>query len=265
MNPIQKAIADVKFKIPHDVLTAAFIQREFGQRASVVNIDAVIRDVIIEKKVRPDCNLVGGTQVEVYLGDLRPEYLDPYTVIYRIPKEKTQNRSITRVLSVSMGSINHIGTSTYGAPGYSSMLSAAEGVMASFEPIPVVSTANISLIAENTIMVQDTLTFPVNSFLRCYVENDEYFSQLRSTTYIKFSRLVELAVKAYIYNKLTIPIGQAQLVGGQELGRFREIVDSYSDAMEQYDTYLQETWAKTAIMDDTRSRERHLRLLVGRR
>lgn len=265
MNPIQKAIADVKFKIPYDILNAAFVQREFGQRPNVVNIDAIIRDVIIERKVRPDCNLMGGTQVEIYMGDLKPEYLDPYTVIYRIPKEKTQNRSITRVLSISMGSINHTGTPTYGTQGYSNVLSAAESVMASFEPVPLVSTANLSLIAENTVMVQDTITFPVNSYLRCYVENDENFSQLRAMTYIKFSRLVELAVKAYIFNKLALPMGQAQLVGGQELGRFREIVDGYADAAEMYDTFLQETWAKTALMDDTRSRERHLRLLVGRR
>lgn len=265
MNPIQKAIADIKFKIPMDVLMAAFAHREFGQRPNPTNIDTAIRYEVIEAKVRPDCDLVGGTQVEIPLASVPAEFLDPYSVVYRIPKNLTQNRTISRVLSVSLGSSRYVGMQPGQTQNYSQMLNAAQAVVDAVSEIPVVSTAYIRLIAENTVLITDNVAIGAYAYLRCYLEHDTDFSQLRSTTYTKFSRLVELATKAYIYNKLAIPMGQAQLVGGQELGRFREIVDGYADAAELYETFLEETWRKVAIMDDTTSRERHLRMLVGRR
>lgn len=263
MNPIQKAIADVKFKIPLEILTAAFIHREFGKRPLPLTVDAMIRQKVIDERVRLDCDLVGGTEIAVPLTGVVPEYIDPYTVVYRIPKNLTQNRTISRVLSLGLGTglAQNMLNSSYN--GYSPMLNAAQGVMSAMLPIPIVSTANIRLIAENTILVTENISLPANTFLRCYVENDTDFSQLRSTTYHKFTKLVELATKAYIYNTLTISIGQAQLSGGQELGRFREIVDGYADANELYETFLQEEWRKVAIMDDAMSRERHLRIIVG--
>lgn len=265
MNPILKAVSDIKFKIPMDLLQAAFIRLEFGDRVLPVNLDYRIRQEILDGKVRPDCDLVGGIEVEVPLGGLRGELVDTYLMVFRIPKSLTRNRLISRVLSVSMGSGQVPGTVPLGAQGYSHVLGAAEGVMAAMTPIPIVSTAHVRLIGENTILIADNLMFPSNAYLRCYVENDADFSHLRSTTYHKFSQLMLLATKAFIYNRLVINTGLAQLVGGQELGRFREILDGYADASDLYDTYLEEVWRRVAIMDDTTSRERHLRMLLPRR
>lgn len=264
MNPIQKAIADIKFKIPQDILMATFTYREFGMRAPLINLDTMIRQHVIEAKVKVDCDLVGGIEVEVPIGGVLPEYLDYSTMVYRIPKSLTQNRSISRVLAVTMGSGLMAGTAMVGSTTHSHMLGAVEGVMAAVSPIPIVSTAYIRLIAENTILVTDQIRFPGTAFLRCYLENDADFSHLRSTTYHKFAKLVELATKAYIFNELAIPVARAELVGGQDLGRFKEILDGYADAAELYDTFLEETWRKVAIMDDRMSHERHLRMLLAR-
>lgn len=268
MNPIQKAIMDVKFKIPPQILQAAFVHREFGHRPLPIDVDALIRDRVINARVMVDCNLVGGQQVEIPLTSVRAEYLDPTTLIYRIPKALTQGRTISRLLSLGIG----FGTMSMGngvlnrnSYGYSAVMDAADAVMASQAPIPMVSTAYLHLIAENTVMVTEQIALPSNVILRCYLENDEEFSQLRPTAFPKFSRLVELAVKAHIYNELSIPMGQGQLVGGMELGKFREIIDGFADSNELYDTYLQETWNKVALMNDSMSRERHLRMVSGGR
>lgn len=266
MNPIQKAIMDVKYKIPPHILQAAFVHREFGHRPLPVDVDALIRDRVINARVMVDCNLVGGQQVVIPLSTVAPEYLDPRTIVYRIPKSLTQGRSITRVLAMGVGlgtiASNIVNRNSY---GYSAVLDAADAVVDSHAPVPMVSTAYLRLIAENVVMVTEMVALPSNVELRCFLENDEDFSQLRTTAYPKFSRLVELAVKAYIYNELSIPIGQGQLVGGMELGKFREVVDGYADANELYDTYLQETWTKVALFNDGTSRERHLRLISGGR
>lgn len=263
MNPIQKAIIDIKFKIPAEILNAAFIGREFGQRALPVSLDSQIREKVIEAKVRLDCDLVGGVEVLIPLISVVQEFVDPYTVVMRIPKNLTQNKNISRVVSMNIGTGQLSGAATMGLEGYSQSLDAAAGVMASQAAIPIISTAYVQLIAENTILVTDNMALPNNVHLRCYLENDADFTQLRSTTYPKFSKLVELATKAYIYNVLTIPVGQGLLVGGIELGRFREILDSYADSAELYETYLEETWKKVNILDDGMSRERHLRMIIG--
>lgn len=268
MNPVQKAIADAKFRIPMDILNAAFIRREFGARTLPINIDAIIRDRVIEARVKPDCDLVGGIEVSIPLTNAAKEYIDPYNVVYRVSKTMTQNRVISRVLSITMGNEGTMGGmpgTHMGVAGYSHVLDAAAGVMASHMPLPVVSSANIRLIAENTILVTDSPALPTTVHLLCYLENDADFSQLRSTTYHKFSRLVELAIKAYIHTELVIPIGQGQLHGGMELGAFKEIIDSYADANELYSTYLQDEWRRISILDDAKSRERHLRMITGGR
>lgn len=265
-NPIQKALMDVQFKIPPQILQAAFVTREFGHRPLPVNIETLIRDRVIYPRVMVDCNLVGGTQLVIPLNTVKPEYIDLNTIVYRIPKSLTQGRTITRVhsLGVGLGS-TYNGVLNRNTHGFSAVLDAADAVVASHAPIPLVSTANLRLIGENTVLVTEQLSLPTNVQLLCYVEYDEVFSQLRPTAYNKFSRLVELAVKAYIYNELSIPMGQSQLVGGMELGRFREIIDSYADANELYETYLEETWRRVALLNDPGSRERHLRMLSGRR
>lgn len=265
MNPIQKAISEIRFKIPNDILQAAFVTRSFGQFPRPVSLETVIRERVIDARVMVDCNLTGGIETEIPLIGITPEHLEPGRLVYRIPKTLTQNRSITRTISLAYGSGSAMGTTQMGMQGYSQLLDAASGVMASHAAIPLISTAYVRLIAENTILVEDMTAMPRNVFLRCYVENDASMEQLRSMTYHKFTRLCELAVKSYIYNELVLKINQGQLSGGLEIGRFKEIVDSYADAEELYSNYLQDVWRRVAILDDQRSRERHLRLITGGR
>lgn len=263
MNPVQKAIAELKFRIPVPILQEAFTRSRFGQRPLPVGLDASIRELVIDARVRVDCNLVGGTELAIPLDGLPFEMWDPYTWIYRIPSRMTQNRAISRVLSLTFGTPVQNGIALQGSTGNSSMLYAAAGVMASQAPIPIISTAYLRLIGENTVLIQDSIALPTNIALRCVVENDPDFTQLRPTTVPQFCKLVELATKAYIYNTLTLEIGMGQLVGGAELGRFREIVDGYADANELYETFLRDVWQKVSIFDDTTSRERMLRSIVG--
>lgn len=266
MNPIEKAIAEVKFAIPAEILHAAFIKREFGRVARATNIDTLIRERVIEARVLPDCDLTGGEQTLIPLDGLVGDYVDYSTVVYRIPKDRTQNRSITRVLSIGMGAgYGNTGNPVATYLGGSQMQGAAQGVMQAQMDIPVVSTANLKLVAENTIMIFDQPQLPASMYLRCYLENDRQMSQLPPTAYHKFCRLVELATKAYIRNQLVIAMGEAHLSGGMELGGFREIVDSYADANELYQTYLEETWRKVAFLADPLTKMRHVRQTAGGR
>lgn len=264
LNPIQKAISDVKAKVPLDLLMAAFVRREFGQSVVPYSLDSLIRTKVIEGRVRQDCNVVGGNEQIIPLAGLRPEHVDRFSYVFRIPKSMTQNRSIIQVLSLSMGHGNSNGSMNLGIQGYSQLLDAASAVMASHAAIPMVSTARCHLIAENTVLITETMALAPNSFLRCMLEYDDEFSTMRPQTVRPFTRLVELAVKAYIYNELNIPVGEGQLVGGMELGQFRTVLEGYADSEDLYQAFIDEVWQRVALLDDGPRRERHLRMIVAR-
>ncbi|MNU92858.1 hypothetical protein D3C71_827860 [compost metagenome] len=270
MNPIQKAISDVKASIPREILERTFMKPDsiaYGTRSSYspTSLDFRIRTAVIEGNVLPDCNLVGGTEVTIPLSSVIPQLVSDYNVIYRVPKSLTQNRSILRLLHLTFGDGGVVGSQNLAIQGRSAMMDGAQGVLQAHLPIPIVSTANLELVAENTVMVKDNITMPGNPYLRCVVEGDTELNHLQPTSYKAFSKLVVLATKAYIFNNIAIPMDQAALSGGMALGRIREIVDGYSDAYEQYDTYFEEVWRKVAIFNDPEANKRHLKLITGGR
>lgn len=280
INPISKAISEVEFQIPQGILIAAFGRNDYANSATGGNIldygelageqgivpvtlEYRIREAVINARVRVDCNLVGGTQVSIPLNSLTPEYLaGPWNVIYRIPKKLTQNRSISSVLSLTIGQGSVMGTTNMGMQGASPMLDAGASVLSSALPIPLVSTAYVQLIGENTVLIQDNMALPTNIYLRCYLEADDQFSHVIPQAVHQFSQMVIEAVKSYIYNRVSLPSDMARLVGGVELGRFREIVDGYADAEKNYQDW-RERWAKITQMTDKMSSERYLRMIVG--
>lgn len=270
MNPIQKALSDVKNKIPRAILDRTFMREDtnvYGGRHNFTptSLDHRIRTNVIDAIVLPDCNLVGGTEITIPLASLVPHYVNTYNMVYRVPKNMTQNRSILRVLHMTFGDGGMVGSMGLATQGRSALLDAAQGALQAHLPIPVVSTANIELVAENTILVKDNVTLPGNPFLRCVIESDSEMNHLQPASIIAFSNLVVLATKRYIFNTLAIDMDQAQLSGGMALGRFREIVDGYSDADEQYTTFFNESWRKVAIFNDPSAYARHLKLLTGGR
>lgn len=263
MGALQKAIQDVKFAIPREILEEVFIKKEFNRTPMPVSLDAMIREKVINERVVPDCNLAGGNMIEIPLDNVPAEQIDTARYIYRIPANLTQNRKISRVVSLTIGPSNTMNNSYMGVNGYSQILDAAQGMMNAQMGIPIVSTAYIRLVGDNVLLVSDVLSMPRTCFLRCYLEYDDEFNTLQPTTYQQFSHLVELAVKAYVYVNQVIPTGMNRLIGGMELGRYREIIDSYSDANEMYKTYMTEEWRKVMYMDDRKGFERSLRLLTG--
>ncbi len=264
ISPVQKAIADAMRGIPPQVMKAAFFpKQEFGRVAPIATIESMVREQIVESRVMEDCNLTGGTQLVVPLDGLVQEYHNQATLIVQIPLERTGYRRITRCTSLLIGLETLPSSFNYGMTGYSAMTAAGAQVMASHMPMPIQSTARITLIAENTIMISDQSILPSAMQLLCYVENDLDFTTMRSMTISKFAKLVEFAIKAHIYNELIIPMAEGEMRGGMDLGKFKEIVDGYADANQNYQDYLESVWIKVQHMDDFNSRNRHLRLIMG--
>lgn len=266
MNAIAKAVDEAKYRIPSRVLKEAFKDSKYSWRPSNVSIDEQITNKVIRSRVLVDCNLVGGVEMIVSLEGLGYDTVDNYTIVYHIPKERTQNRSIMSVKSVgyaastsAMGAMGSLGSLPFND---NDMMGMANAVVNSHSSAPTVSTANVTLVAENTIMVRDMARMMGNNYLRCIVADDENMNHIPPRAIPQFCKLVELAVKSYVYNQLIIEMGDAFLSGGQELGVFKSVVEGYADSEQMYQDYLVQ-WSGVAFLSDGVRATRHIKLLIG--
>lgn len=269
-SPIQRAISEVKWKIPLEILQAAFAPINTYGRPTAMNLDSMIRAKVIDVRVRVDCDLVAGIQLDIPLRGLIPDQVSlpsgsPYSwaLIYHIPMTLTQNRVITSVLWVANTIAPISGTYTYASYNGSALANAAMGVMQSQAPIPSMSTARVDLINTNTVMISDTNQWPYDATLRCKVEHDPDMSTLPPGAVPFLCKAIELATKAYIYNTLIIQINSAELQNGQELGKFKEIVDQYADANEQYEEYRGTVLREVLYQSDAVTARDFMRIPIG--
>lgn len=265
MNPIQKAIDNVKFKIPPQIMRTFFVSSNLVNRAQNINIDDNILSLVIRPRVLVDCNIVGGAEVNVDMNGLAGEIVDQITTVIRVPKDRTQGRSIMSVMSLSYVNANSGINWGTNLPlcGVSAVGTAHQALLGSVTPPPITATTNVRIIGDNVVEIKDAMRFTGSGSLRCVVANDENMSHLQPRSYHDFAKLVEYAVKAYIYNNYVVEMDMGQLHGGQNLGTFKEIVDSYSDANELYDTFLKEKFTKIQMMNDKEAMSRHTKSLIG--
>lgn len=282
MNPFAKAIAEVRYSIPEPILQRAFIEaNRYGRTTWRSSLEEQILATVIIPKVMVDCNLVGGIEAFIPLEGIE-QITTPETsggVVMFIPKDRTQQKSITAIIDLRFSNpIQNNGAIGAGAYGYSpsymtglnttqanrtATMSLAAGLLASVDNIPLVGTTRVDLIGENTIHIADTVRLPNTCVLHCKLSNHEDMLNLNARYYIQFAKLVIFAVKAYIYNRLIIEIGKGELMYGFELGKFKEIVESYADAYDNYNDYLRNKWAKISVMNDRGAYTRQIMMRIG--
>lgn len=269
MSIFHKACDEVKAKIPLELLTEAFKDDVVNWRVAPVSLDTRMMNKVIKARVLVDADLVGGVQGIIWLDGLVPRYADQWSVVYEIPAERTSNREIMSILSISnlptatqSGNMG-IGVGVVNPNSMNDVMSAGQRVMDSHSNIPVVSNATCDLIGYNTVLIRDQVHMTAAYQLRCMLANDNKMSNINPRSYLNFAQLVVWAVKAYIYNKLVIRVDQAYLSGGQELGAFKTKMDEYADSENEYQTFLKEVWMPTAFMNDQPTHTRYLKAMLS--
>jgi hypothetical protein len=114
----------------------------------------------------------------------------------------------------------------------------------------VVLSSDLEVIGENTVYVHENLPNISTLLMEVMLENDRNMNNINPRSYIPFSRLCELAVKAYIYNTLIVSLDKGYIHTGHDLGMVKQIITSYEGANLEYEEYLTNEWAKIAYMND---------------
>lgn len=263
MNPITKALDEILFSIPHEILREVFITRDLAFCGNMVSLETRIREQVLDPRVLTDLDLYGGTEAFLPLElPVRADHADPYTVIYHIPEEVTQNRPIVQVYSVHFAILGYQNAGMALHYTESPMAAETRKVLDSARQTPPAQTSYLNLIAHNTVMARYVYLPYRTAFMRVRLGNDENLSFIRPQAFPDFSQLCVLATKAYIYNYLFVKMDQGQLSGGQVLGAFKEMVMNYADANQMYLDALRR-WRKISVMNDPEANRRHLRTIVG--
>lgn len=264
MDAIAKAISEIKFIIPREVLNEVFIQRFQEYRATPTNIDTQLLTEVIRPRLLVDCDLIGGIEMYVPLNRVQQQIVGLYSYVYNIPKTLTNNRSIMSLLEITFNDPTTLGNYGNNSTNQSSVMSqVAMGVGDAQGSIPLTETADLQLIGDNVVYVRGMLTIPTNSYLRCKIGYDSRMNHLPPGAYLAFAKAAEYAVKSYIHRELVIKMGSGQLQAGQLLGPFKEVVDSYSDAEQNYQDYRKQVLQKVLLMSDRESYTRLMRFGFG--
>lgn len=267
MNAVQRAVDELRFRIPRRVLEIVFQQQNSYWSQNNTPVSAMIMNNVIFPRVLIDCDLFGGTEILIPLATASFEIIENQHTVIRIPKEVTQGRRIISVLNVNFGSLyaqTHLGdASVISNGGNGAMMNAANAALSAHASFPNSSTARTQIIGENTVLVKNNVRMTNMGNMRCIIGNDDTLSHLQIRSYQAFAKLVELAVKSYIYNEMMIEMDVGMLRGGQEFASIKEIISEYRDSEEMYQDYLKTKWAKISFMNDQESFSRHLRFMVG--
>ena len=246
MNAISKAISEVYYSIPPEILNIGFSD---NPTYAMHSLDDTIVNRVIRPRVMVDCNLVGGVQIYVnldicgitdYSNDIVREYL------ITVPKAATNNRSIVSAISLMS---NRIGSALVGS---ADALTAGlrDNVNAVAPSVPV-ATARLEIVADNKVLVTDPAVRYLTGSLKCMVENSETLSNISPRSYIYFSNMVVLAVKAFIYNTCIVKLGRGYIESGHELNIVNDIIADYASANQDYRDYVKDTWATVAFHNDS--------------
>lgn len=277
MNALDYAVNEVKNKIPYELLYAGVTYGEDPQIVNLSSIEDKLVQKVIKRRVLLMCNVIGGIEMMVPINQLYPTFHESMYTVYQIPPELIMNKEIISALHLTyvpgsgfMGSQGgYSGVGSIYSPGGADMFSnnpvvnVAGRIGASASMSGVLTNAHLEIVARNTIAVYANYRSLTNFGIMVTLENDSKLSNLQPRSYNALGRLCELATKAYIYNKLIIPVNSGYLSGGQDLGVFKSLLESYADAEENYQTYIQEVWGKTMFLNDTTRTNRFLSSMIA--
>lgn len=272
MNALIYSINEITHQIPHELLQAAFTIDDSPETVNLNTVDDKILRKLLRKRVLIDLNITGGIETIIPLNNVQPSFYEYFYTIYQIPPEMTMNKEIVSALNIMLmpGSgvfgQGNLGGNSFGNIGYMNenpVMNVANRIGSAASPSGVLSNAHLEIVGYNTILIYANFRVLTNFGLRVLLENDSNLNNIQPRSYKDVSMACVLACKAYIYNKLIIPVNSGYLASGQDLGMFKSILESYSEAEADYNTFLRERLGAILFMNDTTRFNRYISSLIN--
>jgi hypothetical protein len=268
-NALDIAKTRIMFEIPYEILTRAFLNGEPWEAS--YPLEEMIAHKVIRTRVYKDVNIFGGKTKHIVLEQRFREYLQrtpadsrmntgPYS-LYRIPAEEREFCPIIEVHNLTFRG-NYAGyvPNTNNWTGGRTFATMGQAILQSHTFSDSPPRPNVELLNGDLVRLSPSQHSAITWVLECRIAYDQQFTNLNTSAMDTFANLCVAATKAYIYNKMVIPMGRAHIESGYELGEFKSIIDSYSDAITRYQELLNDFAG--AVMLDPRRLESILPYLI---
>ncbi len=260
VDPVRQALIRIYHTIPKPILEAAF--RDVAED-DTSSLDSLIIDKVFVARMRDDLSIRCGKVFRLILNNSWCHYASspsPYALglsgtysVYHIPPEAREHRDIAAIMEVrfpyNLGQQTNFYSDCSTKGNTLSSLACEALASQTFSNALVVPRANLR--AGNIIKLEPPQFNFVPWQVKVRLKYDDDFTNLEVSETGQFPRLAEQAVKAYIYTTLIIDIESNLVIRGLDMGIFKDIVSSYSDAAEKYDELLME-YAGAAVLDGDR-------------
>ncbi len=272
-DTVSYAITRIKRAIPKALLDEAFLPQRYepGRKTRMYgnvlaqSIDDQIKTKIIDGFLAVDLDNFAGVEdtLPLHLAD-RISY-DTWNVTYRFDSRLIGNRTINKVHEVLYGMQSGYGAGNYGplSPQGNKMSHVMRDISRAAFGAPTTGTAYVELIGPNTILINDSNALSSFAYVRCTLSFDDTFSEIKPVYRNSFAEVAVAAAKAFVYNTLVIDVDEGVIRSGKTMGRFREILDSYSDSLQVYDDLMDTKMRKIMILNDTEEYRKVMKLALG--
>jgi len=262
MNAISFAISRITLGIQPEILKLAFAQSFGRYNHRQLSIEDNILSTVIRPHVMFMCNATGGVRVNIPLAKVPREEIDPFNIVYHVPKSMTDGRSIVIAHNVSF--VDPYGRDMMTSSsqcGQGTLTSAIDSMINSQGALPYNGTFRVYLVNENSVLLRGQVVAPDYAFLDCTLTYDPNMNDLNPRYYQVFAKACMMAVKAYIYTNLSIALEEGYLQGGKELGRIKDVIDGWSDQFELLENYRDEHLARALFTADENRMEQFMRAM----
>jgi len=241
INTIIYCLKAIKLNIPIQILNETFLR---ASESKFKSLDSILKESVIVDIVLARTNLYSGKLKKI---DLKEEYMtnlnSPETIrlgmeysCYSIPPEVREYRNITSVIGVAYPIANFL-YSDNRAQTFNSIQNKTLELYENTFGRPIIYPTPF-LHDNNMVRLEPQIYTSKPWLLTCMLEFDSNFTNMNINLVDPLSALCICATKILVYNQLRIPMNQAYIHGGSELGAFKEIVDSYSTALEDFEKLL---------------------------
>lgn len=261
MRPIDYALNYISLRIPREIIEIAFTTNTPMDKLTTLE-DKIVSNVI-QKYIRPDLNMMGGSILNLYLDRCKVEPLpDSTEFLVRVPKDLTDGLSIIRPLNISARLTNTDLHQIYNGARAKSPIAIASKMLNHVDLQPSLTSTNLELLGDNLIRCREPISVRLYKFMQVIVENKENFSNIQPQYFDKFGELCLSATKMAIYNKLVVSFDMGFIKGGHEISVIKDIVDGYSDEHENYKELLT-LWKKIATLNDQHRMHKLIKINCG--
>lgn len=248
--------------IPRAILEDAFLGNRVRMRREPETIESRFKEEIMYNIVREDLNAMGGTEITLCLNGIPYQKLSNYQRIYKVPTRLTGGRRITQahfaMLNLTSNFSETLPNTQTGIYYRSSIDNSSQRVVNNNMPIPNRMNAEIEILGDNVIKINDWQNFTSDMNIVCLLAYSENLIEIKDAYFPVIAKMSNLATKAFCYRELALLVDKTRLEGGREFGRYREFIDEWRDTQQQYDEYLDSDVQRVMVLADQNRKQRHL-------